>query len=36
MAIWWWLAVGLIFCVGRFDRERRKNRQPLVPNLWRN
>jgi len=27
IAIWWWLAVGLITCLSHFDRELRKNKQ---------
>ena len=35
-AIWWWLAVGLIFCLRQFDLEQRKNRQILRPKVMEN
>lgn len=36
LAIWWWLAVGLITCLGRFDREPSPGTQNLALNLWKN
>jgi hypothetical protein len=31
LAIWWWLAVGLITCLGHFDRERPKEMTQVKP-----
>jgi hypothetical protein len=36
VAIWWWLAVGLITCLGHFDRVQRKNKQTFALNLSAN
>ncbi len=33
IAFWWWLAVGLIFCLRCFDREHMKNKRTLRPKV---
>jgi hypothetical protein len=35
LAIWWWLAVGLVTCLVHFDRKQPKSRQMMDANLLR-